>query len=435
MKRYISLLLILAFSIGFMVAPVSAAGNNIGYVDLMQYGGISYNDVLYPGFVFTPTGDGRGYIDFPVVLPFKPGNIELLIFTGADVTFYTDASYTDYLVQSDTKIADSFDRYKVVSGSMRGRNQPADSFRLYFEYAKGTRTPDISILSAKILPYGYSLVNTPFAYEAYNAWAGSMLVDKDSDVYEAQIYYDGTGTDTDAVAGEIKITPDSEYFSGLDYLDISFFIQELEITSISASVDGVALPVQFTESFIGEGVISDLTSNGVVDMTMAIYKSVIRVDISGASLIAPDSEINIFVGVTGSLMHDGIVAIDSIKAGKYWLEPDASVTWIQRFKNSVDSWFQKLLNILGADSSSDEQFVADVQDKSDQLQDMQNVMDSVQRPDIDSVDVSVDQYVSQADVLTLTSPFTVLLTGDIFGPIVIMTILFATVSYVLYGKR
>lgn len=443
MKRYISLLLILTLTVCALAAPVSAAENSIGYIDLMQYGGIYYNDVLYPGFVFTPTEDGRGYIDFPVVLPFKPGNIELLIFTGADITFYTDSSYTNYLVQSDSKISDYYNRYKVVSGSMLGRDQPSDSFRLYFEYAAGDVTPDVSILSAKILPYKYDLVDVPFSFTAYDSWYGSTLVAKGSGVYETQFWFDGTvSSDTDSHIGEITITPDQTYFAGLDYIDISLFIQELEVTSISASVDGVALAVHYTESFIGDGVIGDLTSSDVQDMTMGIYKCVLRVDVSGVSLIASDSDVNIFIGVTGSLMHDGIVSIDGIKAGKYWVEPDPEVTWLTKIVSWLSSisdsmkvyTSQIIATIKGKDTTSSE-FHDEVDQELDELDQMQQVMDSVERPDIDSVNVSVDQYVSQADVLTLTSPFTALLTGDVFGPIVIMTILFATVSYVLYGKR
>lgn len=108
------------------------------------------------------------------------------------------------------------------------------------------------------------------------------------------------------------------------------------------------------------------------------------------------------------------------------------------FQN-LDQWIETqtdtLVTTIKGDASAGDDFQDDVADKDDELDQMQDVMDSVTRPALDKIDVSVDSYVTQADVTTLTSPLLVFLTGDIFGPIAIMSILMATVGYVLYGKR
>jgi hypothetical protein len=62
-------------------------------------------------------------------------------------------------------------------------------------------------------------------------------------------------------------------------------------------------------------------------------------------------------------------------------------------------------------------------------------MDSVTKPAIQDINVSLDQYVKPADVQVLATPLTVFLEADLFRTMIIMSILLATVSFTLYGKR
>lgn len=103
-----------------------------------------------------------------------------------------------------------------------------------------------------------------------------------------------------------------------------------------------------------------------------------------------------------------------------------------------DAKFAIVEAILNGDGSLDEsgqEFIDDVSTQATELAEIVEVMDSVEKPDIDTVDVSVDSYVSPDDLSTLTSPMLVFVSGDLFGPMVVMSILMATVSYVLYGKK
>lgn len=102
---------------------------------------------------------------------------------------------------------------------------------------------------------------------------------------------------------------------------------------------------------------------------------------------------------------------------------------------NLQAWFNSLELTIKGDAHAGDDFQDDVSGKDQELEDMSSVMDSVTRPALDQIDVSVDSYVTQSDITTLTAPLLVFFTGDVFGPIVIMSILMATVSYVLYGKR
>lgn len=132
-------------------------------------------------------------------------------------------------------------------------------------------------------------------------------------------------------------------------------------------------------------------------------------------------------------------------------------TWIQNQTESISGFFathntligQKFTQLFGeltlkfrdleaairGDPEPGEDFQDQVEDKDKELDDMAAVMDSVTKPDIDDIDVSIDQFVNPSDVALLATPLTVFLEADLFRTMVIMSILLATVSYTLYGKR
>ena len=107
--------------------------------------------------------------------------------------------------------------------------------------------------------------------------------------------------------------------------------------------------------------------------------------------------------------------------------------------SNVGTWITDQTAALEAairgDTGPGDAFQDEVDEKDQQLDDMAAVMDSVNKPALDSINVDVSGYVSPSDVSALAAPLLVFITGDVFGPIIIMSILFATVSYVLYGKR
>lgn len=132
-------------------------------------------------------------------------------------------------------------------------------------------------------------------------------------------------------------------------------------------------------------------------------------------------------------------------------------TWIQTQTESIVSNFSTTNTLIGqkftqlfaeirqrsesleaairGDTSSGDDFQDEVQNKEDELDDMAAVMDSVTKPDIDDIDVSIDQFVAASDVEVLATPLTVFLEADLFRTMIIMSIILATVSYTLYGKR
>ena len=108
-------------------------------------------------------------------------------------------------------------------------------------------------------------------------------------------------------------------------------------------------------------------------------------------------------------------------------------------KSSLNSWILNQTNTLESairgDTDPGDDFQDQVDQKDQELEDMAAVMDSVTKPAIQDINVSLDQYVKPADVQVLATPLTVFLEADLFRTMIIMSILLATVSFTLYGKR
>lgn len=108
-------------------------------------------------------------------------------------------------------------------------------------------------------------------------------------------------------------------------------------------------------------------------------------------------------------------------------------------KSSLNTWIlnqtKTLESAIRGDPASGDDFQDQVDQKDQALEDMAAVMDSVTKPDVQDINVSVDQYIDPADVQVLATPLTVFLEADLFRTMIIMSILLATVSFTLYGKR
>lgn len=436
-KRYISFLLSLTILISCFAFSASASENNIGYIDLMKYGGVVYNDVLYGDFKFTPASNTSGYFEFPVGLPFPPGKIELVIFTGSNLKLYNSQAHTIELTKTTSLLPDRRNRYLVYSGDIGGIMQESDSFKIWFDYTTGSTAPEIRILSAKIVPYGYDTVQVPFTPQVFDTTDGTMLTSS-TDIYRFDYADSAYYPDADnKYYRQIRIYPNKESIAGLDYIDIDMYFKNLEINSMSASFGGNALDVEYTSSIIGDGVMGDNLETGEdgSDKTYAVYKVVVRIDVSGVSLLEGEPCLYITYNANNFYGYQPYVYIYGINGGKYWLEPDAQLTYLGKIWNTLKSGFQSVVDAIKGDPSNKNEFQQEVENQAGELDDMAQIMDSVERPDIDDVSGDVSDIVSDNDVLLVTQPINALMGNEIIVRIVLLSLTFALVSYCLFGKK
>lgn len=286
----------------------------------------------------------------------------------------------------------------------------------------------------------------------------------------------------------------SDDWKEYDYLDFQLMFDCLNITSINAVMGSINVPIETTiyDSTSVDGnryFVSMRMDLSGLDRSTSDYPMITVMGRLNTSVI---NSIN-FVGCSG------FVLTDSIDPYIYWYQKIFSSvssgftnlgTWISNqttsllnslssLKDSISSfsdrvsqlfsdWFYTLHNwvieqttaigkyfgdyftylhiwmnestaalesAIRGDTDPGNDFSDEVDQKDQAFDDMAQVMDSVTKPDVQDINVSVDQYVKPADVQILAAPLTVFFEADLFRNMIIMSILLATVSFTLYGKR
>lgn len=104
------------------------------------------------------------------------------------------------------------------------------------------------------------------------------------------------------------------------------------------------------------------------------------------------------------------------------------------FRSSMEQLLTDIYNALNASGDND-QFQDDVGQQGDKLDDMQDVMDSVTQPALDSIDTDLSGIVGDADLASVANVYTMVI-GDSFVPqIMTMVVVMAMMSFALFGKR
>lgn len=215
-----------------------------------------------------------------------------------------------------------------------------------------------------------------------------------------------------------------------DYFDLILQVDTYVINSISAYAGSISVPIDI--SYVDAG-----TSYG------AHYYITCRIDLRGLDKSGDDPYLLVTgIGVSG--VNDfyicsgtGIVIEQGVSPDVYWYQKlfTAISTGFSNLKTWISNQTSAIVAAITGDTSSGDNFQDDVQEELDELDEAQAVMDSVTKPAVDDINVSVDQYVSETDIQVLATPMAVFFEGAIFSKIIMMSIMLATVSYVLYGKR
>lgn len=206
-----------------------------------------------------------------------------------------------------------------------------------------------------------------------------------------------------------------------DYIDFWFLFGCTSITSISAHMATSVIPIE----------VSEIEIPSLGENTFCIS---IRMDLTGIDRSSNDIPV---ITINGNLDFDTVSVIAFQGCSGHILSGTRSP--LLYFFGQLESWIlnlgDRIVAAVGGNSSSANDFQNQLDQELDRLDQAQSVMDSVTKPAIDSIDVSVDQYVSQADIQVLSTPLSIFFKGEIFSKIIIMSILLATVSYTLFGKK
>lgn len=216
-------------------------------------------------------------------------------------------------------------------------------------------------------------------------------------------------------------TPD---WSKFDYIDYNIFCDVSDITSIHCEYGGNIVPIEV-----------DYLDN--TSMSSAGYGISVRIDLSNIdrSSYSGNGPILWIDGV----LHVGLtnfISVAYIVGHVRYTAQNPVVYWVKNLFYRIDSGFDSLLDALIGDTSSADDFNSESAEKNEQLQNMVGVMDTVQRPDINQLDPITQLNNSGADIAGGIGPIlTVPMQNPIILQVLILSLTFALVAYVLYGKR
>lgn len=249
-----------------------------------------------------------------------------------------------------------------------------------------------------------------------------------------------------------------------DYIDFSASFEVLGINSITAYFGDTLLEVEHNQwsngQLMQEYQITARVNLTGLDRTASYTPKVVitgqwysgwvnRIDVLGTTGYVILNDYNFlyyYLGNIGNYIQTGFsninswittqtIALQTAFVGQTSAIESFFTTNFGNLNNWIKTQTTALESAIRGDTSSGEDFQDDVQEELDELDQAQAVMDSVTKPAIEDIDVSVDQYVSQADIQVLATPMAVFFEGDLFSKVIIMSILLATVSYTLYGKK
>lgn len=115
------------------------------------------------------------------------------------------------------------------------------------------------------------------------------------------------------------------------------------------------------------------------------------------------------------------------------------VNSITMLRTNLGGKLDNILSAIKADSISNNQAADDfnnsVETQAQELEDLSDTMNSVERPDISDVMLDVSDLVDPNQFTMSTVGFSTLLGMDIFTRIILMALTFALIGFVLFGKR
>lgn len=106
----------------------------------------------------------------------------------------------------------------------------------------------------------------------------------------------------------------------------------------------------------------------------------------------------------------------------------SSVTWWNRFTSFMSQLF-------GKDDPSADEFSSSMESQAGDLQGAVDEIDQVSKPDVDDLDVSLDEFMSDSDMAPVNSVLSAIFSNTVIVTMLIITLTCAFASYALFGKR
>ena len=409
MKRYISLVLAAVVLICSLAVPSLAADfENVEWYQLLDY--VSLNS---SGNTTNINNSNVCYFAFNETRWISSVDI-IVSFIGQPITrvYHTYEGTTKNL--SILKIGDNL--YRIYGNITRS---PYNGLHLTFESSGWTR---IEFTSVKLLGIEYGFFEESAHGYGTVVRADDLNIGYNYQSLSSSFYYTYSGDFNDRVFRTYYQFPNWRKY---DYIDLQLYYVVDAITSISATIGDINIPVSC--SYL------DPTQSGSPGYFMTL-----RLDLTGLLRSSTD-EIELQIIGLSSYDSSGLISIIGCSGYVPLNTIDPLFYHFRTLQVKLEGWFSSLgdriVNALNGDSSASDQFKDQIDQSNQELEDMSSVMNSFTTPDINSINVDVGAFVSPSDISSLTAPMSLLFESNIVTTCIMISIILATVMFVLYGKR
>ena len=423
MKRLVVLLLILSIYLSIFAFPAHAAElTDSTWINVFNYSDLAHNFVRSSKY---------NYVEMPFILTERFSLYSFnLVFVDNTGDLYDSLDYLDFY--------DGQDDFADVQWEMIGDNV----FRVWGNFFNGTLSEDYysiefgvpagTLIDINILSFYASL-------SPIDSWEIEAYCSITAPNYERTIHYVPTDEvnyrmfdgGTDYVDPALTLDLWCNDWAKYDYIDYIVTLSCYSVTSISCWFDGRAVPIEvstYDNSYTGS----------------KWFTFVIRVD---QRLIDRNFEVDENRDVNGPLVliegqvtpdELNVVAVDSVIGSVVSDLGDPNVSFFVKAINylkGIHTYVSVIYERLVSRSPEADSFAEDVSDKDQELVDLVDQMDSVDRPSVDSVDGDVTDFVSGDDILLASTAFGGVFESSIIVRICSMSLILCLASYVFFGKK
>lgn len=291
-------------------------------------------------------------------------------------------------------------------------------------------------------------------YELENHLIETLVPSKSVTLPYGYEYRDYNGYDPQLDMGYLSVFVRPED-RDLNYANsITFFITsigpmdfEAYLTNISNSAGATSLPVTSVLESDSFGIID--INKGEMQYKQNQYS--VTVDLSGYDLT--DRTIVLESTVTALSFEDNTGSVSGFKyyVSGICMTPEVSeapwyldfANWLkkqfQSIKDTIAEWCAKIIaaldSLLGGSSEEVDQVVDNMQNAADDLQQAGDAMNSVEKPAVGDIDVSVNNVVPQSAMLAYTKPITAFWQSDLMLSFISLVTTIVLVSWVFFGKK
>lgn len=424
--RLLSPFLALVVLVTCLASPASAAEDTFMEV-------LNYDQVTDSGNFFYYTGS----YEFTLSLPYSTNLYYVdMVFTStlqpSSVSVYRNSS-TSYSLDVVSIGSNLYRAYGSIGGNF-------SNLKITFSNS-GSSTAYVTLLSCEV----GQLIKSYFTESgtvAYRVPDSSIEVTFNSD--DSENWYASQTKSYETFTFDFYL---SSGWQKYDYLQFYATFRCSSITTVLAQINNINIPVEVT--WLDPDDSSENPVEGVTQSNSTTqYAAIFTLDLTGLDRSSFLNDTVPILTVIGDTAQNGYLSLNFVWCyGVVAVEPLSPLAaFFQDLKTSItgnfntltgklSSWFTDLIAAVKGDEAAADDFQQDVDDQGSQFDDMVDAFDSVQRPDIEDIQIGLDGIVSSDDITASTNFITILMTDSLFSRYFAMLAIFASASYIFFGKR